>query len=370
MPNQVASLVVKIAERCNLNCSYCYMYNQGDQSYLKRPKFMSPETYTNMLDCIKRYCAKRGSQISICFHGGEPMLVGPDRLQAMALEAREYLGGYLGGLKIQTNATLIDENWAKVLKRNRIGVGISMDGPKDINDMVRVDHAGRGSHDAIVRGLRYLQGEGIDCSILSVVNPGQAGADVYRHFRELGVKKILFLLPDVDRDRKEDWYGDRGPTPVADYLIPIFDAWMAEDDPEVKLHPFWDMLLLARHGHCRNDAFGNPPVTYLIIESDGDIQPLDVLRGCDESMVNTGLNVNTHSFDDIELQAPLLHKIMNGDIPLSETCQKCSYHDVCGGGYLPHRYSKENGFDNPSTWCDDIQKLYGHMLERLYSYAC
>lgn len=360
---------MKVAERCNLNCSYCYMYNQGDQSYLKRPKVMSAATFSAMLGRIKEYCEARASQILICFHGGEPLLVGYDRLEAMAEEARATLGGYLGGLKIQTNATLIDNAWADLLKRNRIGVGISLDGPKEINDKVRVDFAGRGSHDAIIRGLRMLQKKAIDCSILSVVNPGESGLAAYHHFRQLGVKKIIFLLPDVDRDRKQAWYGHLGETPVADYLLPIFDAWMDEDDAEIRLHPFWDMLVLARHGQCRNDAFGNPPVTYLIIESDGAIQPLDVLRGCDPEMVETHMNVHEHGFDQVVTSSPLLNNIMTGNIPLCDTCTKCSYVDVCGGGYLPHRYSQENGFDNPSSWCADIKKIYAHMFERVMAYA-
>jgi uncharacterized protein len=126
---EIKGLVVKIAQRCNLNCSYCYMYQHADQSWRQRPTFMSEETFGHLLTRIEEYCDRRpGREMNISFHGGEPMLIGPrqfDRLVSMAVEKlkdRVSLG-------MQTNGTLVDDEWIEVLKRHNLRVGVSLDGP-------------------------------------------------------------------------------------------------------------------------------------------------------------------------------------------------------------------------------------------------
>ena len=90
---RIASLVVKVAERCNLNCSYCYMYNHADQSYLRRPVFMSDEVFDQLLVRIHEYCDRRPKhRMSLVFHGGEPMLIGAERFRRFTRLAREKLG--------------------------------------------------------------------------------------------------------------------------------------------------------------------------------------------------------------------------------------------------------------------------------------
>jgi uncharacterized protein len=96
--------------------------------------------------------------MSLCFHDGEPTLVGAERLGQLAAHARVALGDRLGGLCMQTNATLLDPEWVEVLRRHQIHVSVSLDGPLEVHDGVRVDHAGRGSQSATLRGLWLLRG--------------------------------------------------------------------------------------------------------------------------------------------------------------------------------------------------------------------
>ena len=88
MAELLNSVVLKIAARCNLNCSYCYMYNHEDQTWRERPKFMSEEVYTATLRAMRKYCKPRpGHSMYIVFHGGEPMLIGKARFAAMCRQA-------------------------------------------------------------------------------------------------------------------------------------------------------------------------------------------------------------------------------------------------------------------------------------------
>jgi uncharacterized protein len=362
MSGRIDSLVLKIAERCNLNCSYCYMYQHEDKSYLGRPRFISDEVFDQLLVRICEYCDKRAPhRMSLSLHGGEPTLIGADRLDRLGSRARHVLGERLADISMQTNATLVDDRLIDVLRRHQILVGVSLDGPADIHDTFRVDHAGRGSHAATVRGLRLLNEAGLLHGVLCVINPGASGVDIYRYFRCLGIKRINFLLPEVTHDSKNRLYGHFGETPVADYLIPIFEEWFAEDDPGVKIRVFWELLGLMMGGPGDSDAFGNPLMNYLVIETDGTIQACDALRVCEEGIASSGLTLFAHGFDDLHLGLPLVHRVVHEGMPLSAKCQLCPEKAICGGGYLPHRYARANGFDNPSAWCSDILKLLAHM---------
>ena len=236
------NLIVKVAERCNLNCSYCYIYNHEDKSYLLRPKFMEGPIFEHLLVRIKQYCDRRAPHaMNITLHGGEPTLLGARRVAAYARRAREVLGPCLAGLCMQTNGTLLDDEWVRVIVENKIPVGISIDGPPEVHNAFRVDHVGRGSHAATIRGLILLQRAGLRPGVLSVINPAADGAAAYRYFRSIGVTRIEFLFPDVSRDNKEKLYGTVG-TPVADFLISAFDAWFAEDDPDISVRVLWGLL--------------------------------------------------------------------------------------------------------------------------------
>lgn len=359
---QIVSLVVKVAERCNLNCAYCYMYNHSDQSYLRRPAFMSDEVFERLLARVYEYCDRRQKhRMSLVFHGGEPMLMGTERFRRFANRARARLGEKLDSLQLQSNATLVDDDWIATLHDLGVTVGVSIDGPPEIHDMFRVDHAGKGSHERVLKGLLRLQESGLLSGALCVVNPAHSGVGVYRYFRSLGITHMNFLFPDATHDVKRALYGRYGETPVADYLIPVFDEWTGEDDPEVKVSCFEDIIRSILGGRVWTDMIGNGRANYLVIDTDGSIQALDALKVCCEGTPESGLNVCDHGFDELHKGLPLLHRVVHEGVPMCSTCEGCRERATCGGGYLPHRYSRARGFDNPSIWCQDLLKLFAYV---------
>lgn len=359
---RIVSLIVKVAERCNLNCSYCYMYNHADQSYLRRPVFMSDEVFAQLLVRMREYCdGKSKHRMSLVFHGGEPMLMGTERFRRFTNLARAELGEKLHSIKLQSNATLVDDDWIATLRELGVTVGVSMDGPSEIHDMVRVDHAGKGSHALVLKGLQRLQEHGLLSGVICVVNPAHSGFEVYRYFRSLGITLMDFLFPDATHDVKQKLYGQYGKTPVADYLIPVFDEWVNEDDPAVRVSCFEDIIRAILGGKPRGDLIGNNRANYLVIDTDGSIQALDSLKVCWEGTPESGLNLFDHGFDDLHKGLPLLHRVVHEGIPMCATCKACRERSTCSGGSLPHRYSSTNGFDNPSIWCQDLLTLFAHV---------
>jgi len=286
----IDQIILKIASRCNLNCSYCYLYNHEDSSWRERPKFISDDVFDHTLEVIRAYCQRRvAHRISLVFHGGEPTLIGPARLTALSDRARSVLGSSLASIAIQTNGTRLNDKMVDAIARSGIDVGLSLDGPAHIHDATRVTHANRGSHAAAILGLQRLRRAGLEPVALCVVNPYVSGKDVYKHFREIGLTCITFLLPDVSHDNKQSLYSSESKTPVADYLIPVFDSWLDEDDPNVVVRPFTDLIAATMGGETGGDLFGNPLQTYVIVETDGSIETLDTLRVCSSGITRTKL---------------------------------------------------------------------------------
>ena len=362
----INAVVLKIASRCNLNCSYCYMYNHADKSYLKQPKIMSESVFKDTLTAMLDHSESQGARhrIALIMHGGEPTLVGVTRFRWFVETAREFLGERLMLVAIQTNAVLLNDRWAKLLLELDVSVSVSLDGTPEENDAFRVDHKGEGTHQKTVDGIHTLQRNGVETRVLCVVNPEARGDVTYSHFRELGIEKMDFLFPDTTHDTKTEWYGSFGSTPVGDFLIQAFDAWMEEDNTDVKIRIFYNLLRSFMGAPPGSDAFGNPLLNYLIVNTDGAIEGTDALRVCGDELFKTGLNVQKHSFDDLEQSNSLLYQVSNNALTLSTKCKSCSEVSVCGGGHFPHRYKKSNGFENPSAWCEDIKKLFAHMRTR------
>jgi uncharacterized protein len=368
MARDISSVIAKVVGPCNLNCSYCYVYNHADQSHRERPATIGKDTWTSLLIRMRDYCdARSGHSMSLVLHGGEPTLIGLRRFEAMIEEARTTLGRSLRRCAMQTNATRLDRAWAEAIVRLDINVGVSLDGPAPIHDRVRVDHAGRGSHAAVLRGIEHLRQAGMEPQILCAVQPGADGLAVYRHLRELGIRWMNFLLPDVSHDSRMAHYPGCDPTPVADYLLPIFDAWWQEDNPDIRVSVFWELISALLGGAPASDCFGNPALGYLIVESDGEIETMDALRVCQHRMGSSGLNVRSSDFDALEAGSPWVHQVTCVGLPTPTTCLECRYKRVCGGGSLPHRYSEARAFDNPSVWCGDIQILLDRMMGAIHA---
>jgi uncharacterized protein len=262
---------------------------------------------------------------------------------------------------MQTNGTLLDQQWAAAIAELKVNVCVSLDGLPATHDLFRVDHAGRGSYTATRRGMEHLRNAGIEPQVLCVVQPGGDGRAVYRHFREIGIRYMNFLLPDVSHDSRGSRYAATSSTPAADFLLPIFEEWWQEDDPGVRVLVFWELISALLGGPPTSDSFGSPALGYLIVESDGEIETLDALRVCKHRLSSTGLTVQSNGFDDLELGSPWIYEVTTRGLSIPTACKPCRYARVCAGGSLPHRYSEARGFDNPSVWCSDIQVLLDRM---------
>jgi uncharacterized protein len=365
----VNTYIFKATAFCNLNCTYCYIFNLTDQSYKGRPKVMS-------LDLVERSARRMVEQaklqdvrrVNVAFHGGEPLLAGRDWLRkSVDTFRREGAEDVEFVFSLQTNGVLVDKAWVKLFDELQIGISVSLDGPRHVNDKARVNFSGQGSYDGVIRGLRLLmempEGRRVFGGVLCVVDPEANGLEIYRHFRDLGIKSMDFLLPlDHNWDNPPAGHKEPRATPYADYLIPIFDDWWAEDNDSVHIRYFETILGHFFDGGMGVDSLGGHPISFAIIDTDGALEPLDSLRACGDGFTNMGLNIGESPvsalYDQVLFQVGLL-----GQDGLCDVCRVCPLHEICGAGYLPHRYSKEHGLRNQSVYCRDLWKLITHILD-------
>jgi uncharacterized protein len=362
-----STFILKATSTCNLRCNYCYMFQQADRSFEHQPPVMSFGVVDSAARAIGEYCAKfHQPKALIVFHGGEPTLAGQEWFRHAAGVFRKQMpSGCATSFAMQSNGVLLDDAWVNLCAELGISVSISMDGTAAEHDRRRVNAAGAGSYDDAVAAIERIQRhpgmQRLFGGVLCVVNPSDDGRAIYRHFRSLGITTMDFLLP-VEANWDHPPTGLASPTPFADYLIPVFDEWWSENHPGVRIAYFDSLLRLLVGSRVHSDTLGGDPLTMIVVDCDGSIEPVDSLRSCGNGFTQLGLNAQR---DPIEraFQHPTFQLALAGQEGLCQTCRDCELRDVCGGGYLPSRFRLANGFDNPSVYCPDLMKLIRHVVD-------
>jgi uncharacterized protein len=196
-PSNYHLLAKPAGAACNLGCQYCFFLSkenlyQGD-SYLMNDELL--EIYIKQL-----LESSAGPQVDIAWQGGEPMLRGIDFYKRSVVLANQYRKPHQQILHtIQTNGTLINDEWAAFFKQNNYLVGLSIDGPRAMHDVYRVSKKGEGSFDDVIRGWNCLRKHDVDVNILCTINTSNADhpLEVYRFFRDELQAEYIQLIPIV-----------------------------------------------------------------------------------------------------------------------------------------------------------------------------
>ena len=264
---------------CNLGCQYCFFLSKENLYPARESPLMDEavlEAYIRQL-----LASSPGPQVEIAWQGGEPTLRGLDFFKRSVELAERYRRPQQRVLHVlQTNGTLVDEEWAAFLKQHNYLVGLSIDGPRELHDAYRIDKQGAGSFDAVVRAWQCLRRHQVDVNILCTIHAVNAGhpLEVYRFFRDELSAEFIQIIPIVERATPETiaqanrgWGGrsgadrplykqeghlvtDRtvGPEQFGRFLIAIFDEWVKRDVGKVFVTTF-DVALgswLGQHNAC------------------------------------------------------------------------------------------------------------------------
>ena len=374
-----------IGPRCNLNCEYCFYLEKQvlfprDEEYVMSDAVL--EAY------ITNYIASQPTPVvEFVWQGGEPTLLGVDFYRRVIEQQRSFVDHKQIINSLQTNGTLLTDEWCAFLKANNFLVGISLDGPREIHDRYRRDCSGNGTFDKVMQGVKLLQEHGVEYNVMATVARETAyhALDVYRFFREENIEFIQFA-PVVERtgdcrarelglklaghsalEREEhhvevtEWSVE--PKAYGDFLIEVFEEWVRNDVGTINVMNFeW-----ALHAWIGNPA----PVCQhaqecgksLMMEHNGD------LYACDHSMYpEYRLGNIVHDAPLAMAQKSLDQGFGTKEVNLPSCCMECEVRNACWGGCPKHRFGKShNGEAGLQYLCEGYKKFFSHTPKYLHA---
>lgn len=357
----ITQLLVKVASRCNIDCSYCYWFR--DAAVYDKPKLMSAEVLQQLLLRLEQHVARYSLvDFPVILHGGEPLLWGVDNFHRFA-EACEGVSSRTGceiPIAVTTNGVLVDDEWLDCFEARNISVAISIDGPAHIHDAHRKTFQGTGTHAAVERAARMLVSRDIGVIALAVCNPAYAPQQYADFFAACGITNYDIMIPDATVDEK--------PSSIAPFYNGLFDLWLEANrtTPTSNVRIISDMVAALIGNNAPTEGVGHKPVELCTVMTDGTVEAHDVLRIAGDGFTNTRFNIFDHAIDEVRNE-PRWKAARDASVNLCAKCRQCKFMNACGGGYLPHRFSRKNGFDNPSVYCDDLYSMFENMqsvLER------
>jgi len=345
IPPRVHVLAKPSGATCNLACSYCFFLDK--ELLYPNSKFrMSEET---LEDYIRQLIeTHRSKQVTVAWQGGEPTLMGVD-FYRKAIEYQEKYSrpGMTFENTMQTNGTLLDDEWCEFLKENNYLIGISIDGPQHLHDAHRVDKGGAPTFDRVMRGLRLLQKHGVEYNILVTVNGITADhpKEVYRFLRDEAKTTWIQFIPVIERMNPDglnltqvgDQVSPRSvrPEQFGRFLIGVFDEWVNNDVGKIYVQTFEAALRnwmnMPSSGMC---VFEKTCGYGLALEHNGD------LYSCDHFVEPEYLLGNIKEEDMIELVASDRQYKFGQDKfeTLPKYCLECPVLFACNGECPKNRF--------------------------------
>lgn len=356
-----------VGSACNLACRYCYYLEKKKYYPDARRQLMSEAT---LEEFIKQYIAAQTTpEVIFTWHGGEATVRKLD-FYRKALELQKKYGAGRNIINcLQTNATLLTDEWCLFLKRNDWLVGVSIDGPQEFHDEYRRMADGRPSFNAVMRGIRMLQSHGVEWNALAVVNDYNADYPVefYRFFKEIGCRYIQFT-PVVERIKPDNMLADvASPGELTDFsvtsrqwgdfLIGLFDEWVREDVGKVFVQIFDATLanwMGAMPGVCTLSSMCGHAAA---MEWNGDVY------ACDHFVFPQYKLGNIHETTLIEMMASdrQLEFGARKQAGLPRQCRECRWMFACHGECPRNRFAvSPEGEPGLNYLCEGYRAFFEH----------
>ena len=359
------SLLIKPAGGlCNMRCRYCFYKDEQDKRQASPSAMMSLSTLEAVFQ--KTLPAATGRCV-IAYQGGEPTLAGLDFFKkAVELEKKYASASCRLEHAIQTNGLTLDGDWADFFAKEKMLVGLSLDGPKALHDANRVDASGKGTHSRVMHAAALLQKKGVAFNILSVVTQqtARSGQSVYQFFAKNGLlwQQYIPCLSPLDEDPVAAPWALTAEAYAA-FLKTQFDCWYRDLlAGQFRYHRYFDNLVGILVGQapeaCDMRGICSPQ---LVVEADGSVYPCDFY--CLDAF-RLG-NFNTDSLEAIEAARKGLHFLESSPSP---ECADCRWKALCRGGCRRHRTA--SGKPDAALECNRFCPAYREFFSYAYPRLC
>ena len=332
-PRPFQVMVKPIGPVCNLNCDYCF--------YLAKTELFSESRDFRLTDeilelFIQEYIQSQpGPEVAFVWQGGEPTLMGVDFFRrAIELQNRYLPPGWKATNALQTNGTLIDQQWAQFFQDAGFLIGLSLDGLQKFHDLYRRDRQGDPTWEQVVRGLRLLQEYQVQTNILCVVNRENASEPLatYQALRELGADYIQFI-PLVELTTGELSAKSVSGPAYGRFLTHVFNYWLEHDLGSVFVQIFEEALSRLAGFPPSMCVFVPHCGRQLIMEHNGDFYSCDHYV---EPKFRLGNIMENSLTDMVESEAQRAFGLAKGD--LADECRICPVLNLCQGECPKNRH--------------------------------
>ena len=371
---------------CNLDCKYCF-YLEKEKLYPGKSNWRMPDEVLEKY--VRQYIeAQQVPEVTFAWQGGEPTLMGLDFFRRAVELQQRYANGKKIANAIQTNGTLLDDEWCEFLKSNQFLVGLSIDGPRKYHDVYRVDKQGKPTFDKVIAAARLMKKHGVEFNTLCVVSSANVVAplDVYRFLKTEGSGFIQFIplvervgsgelslaapptliepgrvrLPIISEPKEDGPVTPWSVQPLAygNFLCAIFDEWVRKDVGRVFVQIF-DVQLGIWMGYPSTlCVFGETCGNAMALEHNGD------LYACDHYVYpeyKLG-NVATDSLTDL-VASPAQRKFgADKRDSLPKYCRECDVRFACNGECPKHRFlTTPDGEPGLNYLCAGYKKFFRHV---------
>ncbi len=368
---------------CNLDCTYCF--------FLSKQALYPDGSFRMADDLLERYLSQlfeahsAAPEVVVAWQGGEPTMMGLDFFRrSVRIAERLRRPGQRVAHTIQTNGTLLTDEWGAFFAEHGFLVGLSVDGPRDIHEAYRVDKGGKGSFDRVVRGLAVLRRNGVEWNALTTIHAAnqERGGEVYRFLRDDCGARFLQFIPVVERatadslPAAEAGWGERGDRPLyvqhgdlvtgrsvsplgyGRFLIDVFEYWVRRDVGEVYVQMF-DVALA--------NWYGEPPGLCVHSETCGLALALEHtgdLYSCDhftEPGYRLG-NIGERTMLDLVASPRQTEFGLAKRDALPRFCRECDVRFACHGGCPKDRFAVTgDGEPGLNYLCPSYQAFFGHV---------
>ncbi len=354
-------LIKPASSLCNLKCKYCFYHDISDHREVHSFGVMNESTMNALIE--KACDTDQSSTITFAFQGGEPTLAGLDYFKHFTDKVNQVKRqNQKINYTIQTNGTLLNQEWFELLKENDFLVGISLDGFKENHDLLRINASSKGTYDQVMKAIEGLKENMIEFNILTVLSSTLAKqADrLYEFYKQLDFKYVQ-LIPCLPRLKDTADELALSPKLFASFYKRFYDLWLIDFNKQHYISvTLFDNVIPMFKGYkpqqCGMLGYCSPQ---FVIEADGSVYPCD-FYALDEYVCG---NINVNSLEEI-LKNPTMNRFLNEKKPMCSLCDSCRYKQICNGNckrlnvtYFDKKYCGYQDFlEHASSSIKDIAK--------------
>ena len=362
MENQVL-LIKPASSSCNMRCKYCFYTDLSNARTVGNYGMMRLETLEAL---VRAVFAETTGFCSFGFQGGEPTLAGLEFFRTFIALEKQYNTKHLRvAHSIQTNGLLLDDQWAEFFREHKFLVGLSIDADKSVHDALRLDAAGKGTHNRCLAAARLLKKHNVEFNILSVVTKWLASHPdkTWQFYRKHDFQHVQ-LIPCIDETFSGEHYALDAKT-YGRFLCRLFDLWYADylKGAYISVRTFDNYIRILAGYPPENCAMAGVCCVYALVEADGGIYPCD-FYATDAYLLG---NIHEQKLSDL-LQNEVALGFSTPSHSVDPACKNCEFYPICRGGCRRDR-EVSGGALGLNQYCASYKQFFSHALPRLVQIA-